>query len=184
MTTADLAEEFTAATAAVKRADFDHLVAQGVPYTWLWAGPMRFGITSAGTYGPMPDGQRAFIVPAIPISNDSVDNDVGDLIAWFPDTPSRWWCRYGATPFLNFEAIERAVHYHEPLRLKSTPLSWLRASGEGAVILDDSAHLPLWFGGVSKIVFEDLALARRVKSRMRKQERHLPDFYVDGRAAA
>jgi hypothetical protein len=188
MMTADLAEEFTAATAAAQRADFDHLVAEGVPYTWLWAGPMRFGvtniITSGNTYEPMPDGKRAYVVPAIPLSNDSADDDVGDLVAWLPGNPAKWWCRSGALPFFNVEAVERAAHFREPLRLKSTPLSWLRASGNGAVIVDDSAHLPFWLGGVSKIVFEDLALARRVKGRMRRQERQLPAFFVEERAAA
>ena len=185
----DIAMELTAATTEVKRADFDYLVAQGAPYPWLWGGPMRFGIanimTSGTTYEPVPDGKRAFVVPAIPLRDDVVDDDVGDLIAFFPSDPSRWWCRCGTVPFLNLEAVERAAHFREPLRLKSTPLSWLRAGGQGAAILDDGAHLPFWLGGIGKIVFEDLELARRVKSRMRRQERQLPIFYVeDARAAA
>jgi hypothetical protein len=189
MTTADLAEEFTAATADAKRDDFDHLIAQGVPYTWLWLGPMRFGITNiittGATYEPMEHGKRAFIMPAVPLREDVLDNDVGDLIAWHPENPEKWWCRLGALPFLNFEAVERAAHYHEPLRLRALPLSWLKSGGQGAVILDQSAHLPLWLGGVSKIIFEDLVLAKRVKARMRKQERQLPAFYIeDARAAA
>jgi hypothetical protein len=61
----------------------------------------------------------------------------------------------------------------------------LQASGQGAVLIDDVVHLPFWLAGVSKIIFDDLALARRVKSRMRKQERQLPAFYVEeARAAA
>jgi hypothetical protein len=68
MTTIDLAGEFAAATVAAQRADFDHLEGQGVPHDYLWLGPMRFGITNIATIGnsyePMPDGKRAFVVPA------------------------------------------------------------------------------------------------------------------------
>jgi hypothetical protein len=175
-------EEFTAATASAQRDDFDYLIAQGVPYTWLWAGPMRFGITNiitgAGTYEPMPDGKRAFVVPAVPLSNDSLDDDIGDLVAWFPDNPSRWWCRLGAVPFLNFQAVERAAFFREPLTLHPTPLGWLRASGEGAVILDPRAHLPLWLGDIASLLFEDATHARQIRAKMTAQERHLPEFHV------
>jgi hypothetical protein len=184
-----MADEFTAATAETRRRHFDFLEGQGVPRHYLWGGSMRFGtaeiITSGTTYEPMPGGKRAFIVPAVPLRDDVFDDDVGDLIAWFPDNPSRWWHRFGLVPFLNFEAVERAAWFREPLSLWSTPLSWLRAAGKGAVILDNAVHLPLWFGGITDIASEDIALARRIKRAMQQQERRLPAFHVlDARAAA
>src|SRR5689334_12612036 len=99
MRSATLNEEFETATAAVRREDFDYLIAQGVSRAWLWGGPMRFGaiciITSGATYEPVEHGRPAYIVPANPLSNDVVDEDVADLIAWCPDDPGKWWCRCG-----------------------------------------------------------------------------------------
>jgi hypothetical protein len=177
-----LADEFAAAAAAVKREDFDYLRAQGVPRQWLWGGPMRFGIaeiiTSGPTYQPVRGGKRAVVVPAIPLRDDLLDDDPGDLIAWFPDNPSRWWCRYGTVPFLNYEAVERAAFFHEPLSLWSSPTAWLQASGRGAVILEPNTHLSLWLGDIATIEFDKADLARQVRAKMTAEERRLPEFRV------
>jgi hypothetical protein len=182
MRTDALLAEFTAATVAAKRQAFDYLVAQGVPPNWLWGGPMRFGvveiITDRRTYQPMRGGRRALVVPAIPLRVGFFDDDIGDLIAWLPDNPGRWWHRAGVANFLNFEAVERADFFEEPLSLWATPLSWLQAGGEGAVVLDERAHLPLWFGGITKIDCESLELARQIKRRITAQEQRLPKIYV------
>jgi hypothetical protein len=184
--------EFTAATAAVERADFDLLVAQGVPRNWLWLGPMRFGVAeitaSNDTYQPMVGGERAIVVPAIPRNDiDEVlgNVDPGDLIAFLPNDPSKWWCRTGACPFLNPVAIARAEIYRQPLRLHRSPLDWLRAGGDGAVVLDERAHLRLHLGGVGEIICDDLALARWIDRALKARVR-LPSIRVrtDVREAA
>jgi hypothetical protein len=182
MSTRQLIDEFTAATANARRSDFDDLERQGVPRAHLWHGSMRFGVTEimvdSGTYQPMRSGKRACLVPAIPLRDGFFDEDVGDLIAWFPDNPSTWWCRFGAVPFLNFEAVERAAWFRQPLSLWSTPLAWLQASGQGAVILDPHTHLSLWLGDITTLEFDDAGLARRVRAKMTAEERRLPEFRV------
>jgi hypothetical protein len=180
-----LANEFTTATATASREDFDGLVAQGVPSEFLWLGPMRFGVaeitTSNDTHQPIVGGKRAIIVPAI--ARDDVDEivlgnvDPGDLIAFLPTDPSRWWCRTGACPFLNPIAIDRAEIYREPLALHSSPLAWLRAAGEGAVVIDQHVDLRLHLGGVREIVCDDLALARQIDKKLKARVR-LPRIRV------
>src|SRR6185437_11222068 len=104
-------DEFCDAGASVGPEHFDALVALGVPRSYLWRGPMRFGVSGIiprgeGTYEPYPTGEQAFIVPAIAVDDDE---DLGDLIAWHPSDPSRWWCRTGALPIINADAIFRAA---------------------------------------------------------------------------
>jgi len=92
----DLAAEWRTAATEATRADFDALVTRGgVPKAWLWAGAMRFGVTSIytcadGTYEPNPDGRPAFIVPAAPVPEETLfeDNDPEDLIAFTLTAPS------------------------------------------------------------------------------------------------
>ena len=147
MMTAELADEFTIATADAERRDFDYLEDEGVPRGWLRGGPMRFGIaeiiTGTTTYQPFRGGKRAYIVPAIPLRDGFFDDDIGDLVAWLPNNPAKWWRRAGIVDFINFEAIERAAFFREPLLLHPHPLAWLQAGGDGAVILDLDTHLSL-----------------------------------------
>ena len=65
-----------------------------------------------------------------------------DMVAWHMAQPSRWWLRRGAGVLLGEIEVEHAVTYGEPLRVHRTPLGWLRAAGEGVVILDWGAA---WF---------------------------------------
>ena len=99
-----------------------------------------------------------------------------DLIAWQSDSPGKWWTRRGIAPVLGQEAIERAAHYGEALALHPTPLNWLVANRQGAVILDWSAHLLFWLGGVSDI-YTDPETAERLDDAFRAV-RSIPHIYV------
>jgi hypothetical protein len=169
----DLTNEWGAAATAATCVDFDALIGSGVPKRWLWGGPMRFGVASIatsddGAYQPDPDGRHAFIVPAIPVSVDALfeDCDPVDLVAFRLAEHGRWWRRLDVVPFLNPGAVERADYFGETLQLWRTPLAWLRAQGQGAVILDPVANLRLWLGGVREIVTEDVAHGDLIERRL------------------
>jgi hypothetical protein len=182
----ELLNEFTAATAAAEREDFDYLITEGVPRNWLWCGPMRFGIapitTSGATYEPIVAGKRAFLLPAAPLDDDE---DIVDLVAWHPDEPCQWWSRLGVAPILNPAAIDRAEIFREPLSLHSSPMAWLQAGGEGAVVLDASADLRLHLGGIGTIICDDLTLARQI-DKVFKSRTRLPliSVRIDAQEAA
>lgn len=67
----DLAEEYALATAAAMRADYDFMIDRGVPRDFLYGGACRFGVAKFdvaddGLYQPAPDGELAFLLPALP----------------------------------------------------------------------------------------------------------------------
>jgi hypothetical protein len=173
-----------AAVAGVMGEDFDALVRAGVPRRFLYRGAMRFGIAFNHTYQPTDIMQisaispsiagsrhRAFIIPASPIPplRDLDDGalDLGDLIAFRLEAPGQWWCRTGNVPILNFEAVERADYMREPLRVHVTPLDWMRAGGEGAVILDRRVNLRLWLGGIKTLICDTTELGTTIERRLR-----------------
>lgn len=185
-TTATLRAEFAAATAAAKREHFDALIAHGVASKYLWHGPMRFGVSAITAddthYQPSEGRGMAFIMPLIPLvapwEAGFPVTDVGDLIAWLPHDPSRWWRRRGLLPLLNPCAVERAGFMREALRVWSTPLAWLRAGGDGIVILDETADLSFWLGGVGTIHADTLALGETIERRLRASRSSAPRVLV------
>ena len=85
-----------------------------------------------------------------------------DLLAFEPDKPERWYWLHGGVPILTPEALDKARHFEEPVRLHSTPLAWLKADCEGAVVLDwDSICAPMWFGQL-QILADTEVLQRRL----------------------
>jgi hypothetical protein len=167
-----------------------------VPHDFLWRGAQRFGVhgiipSNDGSYEPIDDGQRAVIVPTIPLlspvemeDGDDIE-DVGDLVAFLPSDPSHWWCRTGSMPILNPAAILGAEIYDEPLKVWSTPLDWMRASGDGIVILDPLAHLGMYLGSVRQLICDTVELGREVDRRLRQPEPKMPTVMIPtARAAA
>jgi hypothetical protein len=191
----DLWQEFTAATAATEPRHFDWLKRQGVDHRFLFHAPMRFGVTEIapsndGTYQPIDDGQRAIIMPAVPLlapweweDGDDIE-DLGDLIAWRPEEPGRWWWRTGLLPIMNHGAILGAEIYREPLKVWSSPLAWMQASGEGCVILDPQANLRFWLGAVGEILADSPELGREIDRRLREPSGPLPRVMVPKRKMA
>jgi hypothetical protein len=105
-------------------------------------------------------------MPAIPLAapweDGFGDDDVGDLVAFSTDTPQRWWCRCGSLPVMNPDAVRRAEIFRNALHVWTSPLSWLRHAGEGCVLIDPTADVRLLFGGVPKIIAEDIATGEGV----------------------
>ena len=190
--------EFTVAASQVQPRHFDWLQRQGVPHDFLWRGAQRFGVhgiipSNDGSYEPIDDGQRAVIIPTIPLlspaewcDDDDVDlEDIGDLVAWFPQKPGRWWVRTGSTPILNADAIAGAEIFDEALKVYSTPLDWMRAAGDGIVVLDPVAHLGMYLGSVRQLVCDTVELGREIDRRLRDPAVRLPQIFIpDTREAA
>lgn len=153
------------------------LIALGVPADLdvdVRCGPInvRFG----GYFDPAEDGQLAVLVPIFP---DAPSDD--DMVAFFADNPSRWW-RNSTAPILNPDAIDRAIHFQEPLAVWSSPLSWLRAGGDGVVILTDDLDVGFHLRGVPTVNAETVELAQTIDRRLRVVV-SLPRIRVPRRAA-
>ena len=188
----DLASEFAAASAAATPEHYQGLIELGVPRRFLYGGACRFGTYNidtdkAGLFQPCTNGRAAYVVPALPLPAPwelgFPNDDPGELIAWFPQEPSRWWCRTGLLPILNPEAVEAAAHFGQRLAIHATPLSWLKAEGDGIVILSRSADLRLWLSGVPAVTCETDALGGAVDRALRDRPRALPQVLVPSRAA-
>lgn len=173
--------EFVDMVANVRQRDFDILEAAGVPGAFLWHGPSRFGVAivapdAGGTYQLSEGGgELAIVVPARPLAFD--DHDVGDLVAFYLSRPSRWWTRLGAVPLLSPDAILRAEVTRTPLRVFSTPLDWLRAGGDGIVILDWQVNLRFHLGGVGRVNADTRRLGDAIDRRLREPTPR-PEIYV------
>jgi hypothetical protein len=183
-----LSDEFYHAVDQVKPADQERLEQAGVSRQFLYRGAVRVGTVEAmthtdGYYEPFSLGRRLYVVPAIPLCSifdpefDGNAPPIGDLIAFDLAEPNRFWVRTGAASFINPYAFAHASLYRVPLPVWSSPLAWLRAGGDGVVILDDTAHLPLWFGGLVAIQADSVELGRKIKARMAQQSK-LPEIMV------
>lgn len=174
---ADLAAEFAEAANTAKREHYDWLVEQGVPRAFLYRGSCQVGVAeietgAGGLYQPYGGGDLAFIMPARPIpapwDADFPDDDPGDLVAWLPSSPWRWWSRCGMAPLLNPRAIDVAHYRALPLACWSMPLRWLRAGGDGVVILQCDSDLRLWFGSGLTVHADTLELGEEIERRLRQ----------------
>ena len=62
--------------------------------------------------------------------------ELRDLVAVDVDHPDRYWRRRGKAVVLGNAFLEIAGQEFEPVPVFSTPVSWLRSSGAGIVVLD------------------------------------------------
>ena len=143
-----------------------------------------------GLYQPSPhNGRRAFITPVYgpvrPLEVAVIDPDAAtpiDLVAWHMDQPNRWWLRRGTAVLLGEIEIVYAETYGEPIRIYRTPLDWLKAGGEGVVILD---WTEAWFHlrGL-KLGAEDHQHGEELQRRLRPPWSKGPQILVPRKAAA
>jgi hypothetical protein len=94
----------------------------------------------------------------------------------------RWRRRAGLVPIMNPIAIDRAEIYREPLTLHASPLDWMRAGGAGCVIVDPTANLRLYLGGVERINLDDLRFGAAIERRLIEPSPCLPKIYVRAEA--
>ena len=120
----------------IRRDLIEWLRKQSVPESALtgWPGPVGAApieTRAQGIFDFAEVGRRAFIQP---VRTGGKNTHIADLVAWYPDDPSRWWTRlYTGTP-LGIDQLDRAELLGKPLAIRRTPLSWLQAGGNGVVI--------------------------------------------------
>ena len=104
-----------------------------------WA---RVSTIGGRCYTPSPAGDVLVILPVwagpAPSIFQAVETPaLADLLAWHPETPTRWWYRIG-TPgaVLGGDNLELAHAEGLPINFATTPLDWLRGDCRGGVLLE------------------------------------------------
>lgn len=115
-----------------------------------------------GSFDIDEDGPLAVIVPIDP---ESPNDD--NCVAFYSDAPRRWWVRSTGPAILNARCIDRAMHFKFPLAIWASPLSFLRARGDGIVFLNDECDFRFWLAGVGILDVETLRLAEAIERRLR-----------------
>ena len=170
------------------------LIRQGVSHPARLAagnvGVAEIETTGDGLYQPAPGGQPVFVQPVygavrppeVPIV-DPADPEPVDLVAWHPKVPARWWLRRGIAVLLGEIEIVHAEVYDEPIQVHRTPLDWLKAGGDGIVLLTDPADAFSYLRGL-KIVAEDVSHGLELERRLRPPVPELPHIFVRPAVAA
>ena len=131
--------------------------------TW---GAARIKPSSDGTYKPDPAGEPAIILAV----TDSLDRWC-DILAWFCDDPSKWWClRDNETPVVGAGNLGVAAFYGGPIVLHSTPEQWLLAGGRGACVIRWDMPLTEIFEGVSRVDCDNPELRQCLLRALRRWE--------------
>jgi len=160
----DLYAEHDAALRQMRQTHFDWFQAQGVGgHAFVDAG--LFGADSVSfegaCYEPTPYGEPAIIQPVIE------HDEIVDLLAWSPKQPDRMATRLDYAAVLNLDAVSYADWHKTPLVVHATALDWLRASCNGAVVIDmQRAWAQLH--GVSEVTTTDHELATKLRAILRR----------------
>lgn len=134
-------------------------------------GRARIEPLANGTYRPADEGEWAVVVAVHDRHNELVD-----LVAFFPDDPTRWWLRYGDDcPVLGCGDLATAAYFGDPITLYSAPEAYLfaharPARGWIACVLDWSVDLGPLFDGVRRVEIGGLDLAHRFLKAVRRGE--------------
>ena len=136
-----------------------------------------------GRYLPDPAGDWAAVLPVMGFSNEPVGfgadgalvwDDIYepiDIVAWFAESPDRWWLRRGdATPIIGVRELRMAADLGDQITLFETPQSWALAGGHGAAVLIWGAPLHQLFDGVPHVQCESPALHERFVKALRAWE--------------
>ncbi len=136
-----------------------------------------------GTYRPDPNGEwaailevKGFVPEPVGFAADGalVWDDVYeiiDIVAWFTESPDRWWLRRGdMTPIVGVRELRIATDLGEPITVYETPQSWVLAGGDGVAILIWGAPLNELFEGVPHVQCESEALRARFTKALRQWE--------------
>ena len=124
-------------------------------------------MTSAdGTFRRDSAGEPAFVLPVY-----DRDNELCDLIAWFPADGSPWWYLYGdETPILGAREAAIAAWYNKPIHLFATPQDWAIGQGRGICVLRWGVPLDDILDGIPRIACHYTILARRLRKSLRSWE--------------
>ncbi|KFG90039.1 hypothetical protein BV98_002212 [Sphingobium herbicidovorans NBRC 16415] len=132
----DLGEEMMHAAASAGK-HLDRLMAWGIAKETIASlgayapiGLAKVERLSNLMYQPNDDGEPHLILPV------HEGGDIIDMVAFDPRWPDRWLRRTGNAVLLNADDIAAPRWDAGTVEVWATPLDWLRAGGEGVVILD------------------------------------------------
>ncbi len=183
--TAEMAERerwtlFGEYAAAVRRIDGDHLdrlLSLGAPYGfWENCGapaPASIRRLPEGRFEFVDDGEAAVILPVYDSETpawaplEQRFEGLLDLLAFDPTRPARWSLRRGQALLLGSIYVGLVLEEGCALPLYSDPLRWIKADGEGTVVLDWAWAPDLLLG--LDLVADSLALGERLESAMRPE---------------
>ncbi len=178
--------EFTAAVDTITEHDYAALVSLGVDLQTLHGSASVVGVVeatvndTAGTWQPTPGGRKLFAVPCGERGPHNIGwRRIDDLCAFDLNAPARFWLRHDAVNILNAVAVDRSIHYGEPLAVHDTPLSWLQHGANGCVIVRwADPHISVWLLGVRKVLADSFAGKKRLVDAMRDRvpEKHIPEI--------
>ncbi len=130
----DLVDEFEVAVDAIDDGWAERLCEAGVPrevfcdpLPLVGVGPVE--IYSGGLFEPAVAGPPAVWVPCY-----TRTEDLADLVCFDLKQPTRWWRRLGVVDVLG--EINFGRFRVEPAVIHATSLDWLKASGDGFVVID------------------------------------------------
>jgi hypothetical protein len=110
-------------------------------------------------WAPSADGKRSIIVPA-----HDEEGALCDLIAFRSDKPLAWLGRTGAAWCLGADCLSDYLMDGALVRLRATPLDWLKAGGHGLCVVDWSAPEVRQLSHLANIDCPDARLASRLRS--------------------
>ena len=155
------------------------------PEFWLACGMPGLSTvaeTDNGCFEFSKDGRLALIVAAYDCIPDQLDTNaerhvehIVDLVAVDLGDPDRFWRRRGRSLILGAGYRDIASEEGAPLPVFSNPLAWLRAGGDGVVVLDWDWVWDLLLG--FDLIAEDLELGNRLEAALK------PGIWVMGAAA-
>ncbi len=192
-TSAELAEEergalFREYATTVQRIEgrhLDHLLSLGNPWAF-WDNTGAPGVGSIRTLAEghfefTKNGRSAVVLPVYDSETpawaplEQRFEGLLDLLAFDPARPARWSLRRGQAMLLGSIYVGLVLEEGCALPLYSDPLRWIKADGEGTVVLDWAWAPDLLLG--FDLIVEDVELGNRLDAALK------PDIWVMEAAA-
>lgn len=166
---ARLWDEFAAAVLSIRQCHLKRLARVGVKGIDIsragGVGVANISANGDGTYDRARRGMPAVILPVR--ENDRII----DLVAFRTSEPARFWIRAGLAAVLGFDFSMECVDLERPLPVYLTPLSWLRAGGEGVCVLNSNAwEARRLLRDAAELICETEDLARACRNVTRQRE--------------
>ncbi len=123
----------------------------------------RVSFLDNDTFAADSSGMEAILVPVHNRHGEWVDT-----CAYHLSNPGEWRLQFDdETPILGVANLARAAYFHDPIVLHPTPEAWLRAGGQGVVILNWGCALQDLFDGVGEVRCAHPLLKKRLRRNFR-----------------
>ena len=180
MTSVNLVGEIYNAALKVRESHQDWLAKHDVGPVAIYGTPPRlhgdFGVARAQFHGDFfefaPDGAPVLVLGVA----EHPAEEIIDLVAFEPSNPGRWYLRLGQAVVLGRHNARLALFEESPVFIHATPLDWLRANCQGAVVLDWKADLLSYLDGYGVLAADDVT-QRRLHQKF-KRHIHIPEVRV------